>query len=324
MNRSPSSSAAPRLSAFLAPTLAVASIGLAASASAGTLGTFTSDVNGFDTHTYWYDDGHEVTVIDTQFVPTLTSAMIEQILRGTRSAITRVIVTHPNPDKFNGLSVLHALGAESIASRATAEAMPGVHEYKKFFWTRVAKSFSDETYPRFEAVQTTFDGRHTIRLKSGETLTLFQLSRSGVSTTQTVVRIDRSGDLIVGDLVHHNAHLWLEGGIRAGKPAPDLTSWRAAVGELAALTRATASVFGGRGSVGTVADVVPATQAYLTRAEEIVDAYVRTVPKAELADPAKSQIHYAALQKQFEAAFPQHRLGYLVGYGVYGLVNSKL
>jgi len=315
---------ASKLASSLAPALVAASISVATTATAGTLGTFTSDASGFDTHTYWYDDGHEVTVVDTQFLPSLTTAMIEQIQRSTRNPITRVIVTHPNPDKFNGLSALHALGAESIASRATADAMPGVHEYKKYFWTRIAKSFSDETYPRFQAVKTTFSGRSTIKLRSGETLTLFELSNAGVASTQTVVRIDRSGDLIVGDLVHHNAHLWLEGGIVGGKPAPDLSSWRAAVGELAALSTGEAKVFGGRGSVGTVAEVIPAAQAYLKKADEIVTAYVRSAPKAELADPSRAQPHYAALQKQFEMAFPAHRLGYLVGYGVYGLINSKL
>ncbi|MCE2970238.1 MAG: MBL fold metallo-hydrolase, partial [Burkholderiales bacterium] len=126
------------------------------------------------------------------------------------------------PDKFNGLSVLHALGAESIGSQATAAAMPGVHAYKKYFWVNMAKAFTDETYPKFEPLKTTFSGQKTIRLKSGETLTLIELKNPGVSSTQTVLRIDSTGDLIVGDLVQHGAHLWLEGGIVDGKPRPGI------------------------------------------------------------------------------------------------------
>jgi glyoxylase-like metal-dependent hydrolase (beta-lactamase superfamily II) len=302
--------------------LAIAPLAAASGAHAGTLGSFTSDAKGFDTHTYWYDDGQEVTVIDTQFVPALTEAMVAKIRASTASPITRVIVTHPNPDKFNGLSVLHALGAESIASARTAAAMPGVHAYKKYFWTQVAKSFLDADYPKLEAVKTTFSGRYTVRLKSGETLSLIELKNPAVSSTQTVVRIDRTGDLLVGDLVHHQAHLWLEGGIVDGKPAPDLQVWKAALAELPAL--GSGRVYGGRGEVGTVKEVVAAGRTYLQRADDLVTGYVRRVPAAELKDATQAQPHYAAIQKELEAAFPDYALGYLVGYGVYGLVNSKL
>src|SRR5689334_14613759 len=106
-----------RILSLSAGTLAA----LASSAAlAGTLGVFTSDAKGFDTHTFYYDDGKEVTLIDTQFVPALTAAMVDQVKRKTASPITRVIVTHPNPDKFNGLPYLHKLGIESISSEAVA------------------------------------------------------------------------------------------------------------------------------------------------------------------------------------------------------------
>ncbi len=250
-------------------------------ALAGTLGTFTSSAEGFDTHTYFYDDGKEVTIIDTQFVPQLTQAMVDTIRQKSRSPITRVIVTHPNPDKFNGLPVLHRLGVQSIASESTAAA-----------------------------------------IQSGETLTLIELRNPGVATTQTVVRIDRTGDLVVGDLVHYKAHAWLEGGIASGGPRPDLGKWRAAVRELEALGNG--RVYGGRGRVGSVKEAVAYQTDYLARAEGIVSTYVSAAPKEELTDPARAQGHYRALQKLFETQFPDAGLPYLVGYGVYGLVNSKI
>lgn len=311
------------LAGLIATTFSLAA---AAPATAGTLGTFTSDVNGFDTHTYWYDDGREVTVIDTQFVPALTQAMVEKIRASTRSPITRVIVTHPNPDKFNGLPLLHKLGAESIASQATADAMRGVHDYKKYFWVNIAKAFTEASYPAFEPVRRTFTGRQTVTLKSGDTLTLIQLQHAGVASTQTVVRIDRSGDLIVGDLVHFNAHAWLEGGIVDGKPRPDLSAWRAALAELPALTPqpARARVYGGRGDSGTVDEVVAFQREYLTRAEALVKAYIASQPAAALKDPTRQAEHHKALQAAFEKAMPAARLSYLVGYGVYGLLGSLL
>ncbi len=291
-------------------------------AVAGTLGTYTSGADGFDTHTYYYDDGKEVTIIDTQFVPQLTQAMVDAIRQKSQSPITRVIVTHPNPDKFNGLQVLHRLGVQSIASEATATAMPGVHAYKKYFFVNIAKAFTDQTYPSFEPVKSTFNGRTTIKLKSGETLTLIELKNPGVATTQTVVRIDRTGDLVVGDLVHYQAHAWLEGGIANGAPQPDLGKWRAAVRELESLGKG--KVYGGRGQVGSVADVVAYQTDYLAKAEGIVGTYVLAAPKSELADPARAQSHYQALQKLFEQQFTNAGLSYLIGYGVYGLVNSKI
>ncbi|MDH4450028.1 MAG: MBL fold metallo-hydrolase [Rhodoferax sp.] len=306
---------------------ALLSLGVVAAspATAGALGKFTSDANGFDTQTYWYDDGQEVTIIDTQFVPLLTQAMLDQIKKSSSNPITRVIVTHPNPDKFNGLPLLHSMGIESIASKATADAMLGVHAYKKYFWTKVAKSFTEESYPKFEAVKSTFIGQTTIKLKSGETISLIELKNSGVASTQTVVRIDRTGDLIVGDLVHYKAHAWLEGGIVNGKAKPDLKAWGLALAELPSLTPQPklSKVYGGRGASGTVNEVVAFQDDYLTRAEALVDSYIKKTPAADLKDPAQAQKHYSALQAEFDEQMPGLALPYLVGYGVYGLLDSK-
>jgi glyoxylase-like metal-dependent hydrolase (beta-lactamase superfamily II) len=290
---------------------------------AGTLGVFQSDQNGFDTRTYWYDDGREITVFDTQFVPTLTEAMVAEIRKISRNPITRVIVTHPNPDKFNGLSVLHKLGAVSVASKATADAMAGVNAYKRYFWVNIAKAFTEATYPRMEPIKETFSGQQVISLKSGETLTLTELKNPGVSSTQTVIRIDSTGDLIVGDLVHHNAHAWLEGGIVNGKPKPDIKGWIAALDELKMLGGKT--VRGGRGDDAPVEAAVKGQQDYLASVDRLVTDYVGSLgaAKAELDDPVKAGVHYAELQKRAAARFPDRQLAYLVGYGIYGLVDSK-
>lgn len=295
-------------------------------ALAGNLAAFTSDANGFNTHTYYYDDGKEVTLIDTQFVPSLTTAMVDEVRGKTKSPITRVIVTHANPDKYNGLPLLHKLGVESITSAAVARDMPVVHAYKENFWVNIAKAFKPGTYPAFENVKTTFDKSKTIRLKSGETITLYELANPGVTTHQVVVRIDQTGDLIVGDLVQPKAHLWLEGGLVDGKPNPDLKRWSAAVGELPKLAagKPNAKVYGGRGEVESVGDAVRGTQAYLAKAQTLVVNYVRELGarRSELADPKKSGAHYKELEKRFASEFPDYKLPYMIGYSVYGLVAS--
>ena len=296
---------------------------LATAASAGTLGVFTSPEAGFDTHTFYYDDGREVVVFDTQFVPQLTEAMVNKIRSETKSPITTVVVTHPNPDKFNGLPVLHALGATSITSREVAADLPGVHDYKKNFFVHIAKAFKADAYPKFEAVKKTFTGASTtLTLKSGETITLFALKNAGVAAHQVVARIDATGDLIVGDLLQHNAHAWLEGGIVGGKPMPDLDAWIAALGELPALAagHANAKVYGGRGEFVPVSVAVPAQQAYLRDALSITRTAVRLAGNACAAKEASPET-MAVVEKKLAEAYPQYKLPYIVHYSVYGLVG---
>jgi len=296
---------------------------LATTTSAGTLGVFTSPEAGFDTHTFYYDDGREVVVFDTQFVPQLTEAMVNKIRSETRSPITKVVVTHPNPDKFNGLPVLHALGATSITSSDVAADMPGVHAYKQNFFVNVAKAFKAGTYPKLDAVKQTFSGPSiTLKLASGETITLFALKHPGVAAHQVVARIDATGDLIVGDLLQHNAHAWLEGGIVNGKPAPDLDGWVSAVGELPALAsgHADAKVYGGRGEFVPVSVAVPAQQAYLRDTLSIARTAVRASGSAcntSQASPATMEV----VEQKLIEAYPQYKLPYVMHYSVYGLVG---
>jgi glyoxylase-like metal-dependent hydrolase (beta-lactamase superfamily II) len=296
----------------------------AGQAVAGQLHVFTSDAAGFNTHSAWYDDGQEVTVVDTQFLPAIAEKLIADIRKQSKSPITRVIITHPNPDKFNGISAFHKEGVESIASAKTADAIPGVDAYKRYFWVKLAKAFTDESYPRVEPVKTTFSGKMKIKLKSGETLTLFELEGAGVSSNQTVVRIDESGDLIVGDLVHTKNHAWLEGGIVDGKPTPSLSSWKADLKQL--LKLGSGKVIGGRGEFVPVKEAVAQQIAYLDKADTIVNTYIKQLgaTKNELSDPAMQGMHYTAIQAEFVKAFPGYAMPDLIGYSIYGLTQQKL
>ena len=298
-----------------------------APALAGTLGVFTSDDKGFDTHTFYYDDGQEVVIIDTQFVPALTQKMVEQIRSTTRSPITRVVVTHPNPDKFNGLAWLHGQGVRSISSRAVADDIPAVHAYKTRFWVDTMKAFKPADYPKLENVQETFEGQSTqIRLKSGETLTLFALKNPGVASHQVVVRIDATGDLIVGDLVHHKAHAWLEGGLKGDRPAPSIQGWMAALDELPQLSAGHegAKVYGGRGEFTRVQDAVNAQKAYLAGVDKVTRNYLASAQRCSTEGDStqKADARNTELTQRISAAFPEYKLPYMVRYSVYGLAGE--
>ena len=272
---------------------------------------FVSDASGFDTTTYWVDTGSQVVVFDTQFTPELAEAMLAEIQAATDSPVTHVVVTHANPDKFNGATVFQEAGAELVASEATASAMPGVHAYKEAYFTTVGM-FEEGAYPTLPVVDRTFSG--TVELVDG--ITLHELDHGGVTTSQTVAL---AGDaLFVGDLVAGRAHAWLEGGIVDGAPTPDLDSWVAALDELRAFEGAT--VYPGRGEALPVNAAVQEQQDYLVALEAIVAGHL-----GELDDPMaalsgdEAWDHYGVITADAEAAFPEHSLSYLVTYGVYGL-----
>jgi glyoxylase-like metal-dependent hydrolase (beta-lactamase superfamily II) len=289
-------------------------------ASAAKLQTFTSDANGFDTHSYWLDTGREVVVFDAQFTNEIAARLAAEIQAKTKSPIKYVVVTHPNPDKLNGAAVFQKLGAKVVASEATAKAIAGVHAYKKHYFVNMAKMFTEASYPAEARVDVTFRGSYELPLEGDATITLKELAHPGVSSTQTVAFLPSQRALVVGDLVHHKAHAWLEGGIVGGKPAPDLGEWKLALEELRAFEGTT--VYGGRGASAPVGEAVLAQAAYLDRVSGIVRDYVKALGtrKAELSGPQAAE-HHKKIAALVAEAFPDYAHPYLVEYGVYGLAG---
>ena len=307
--------------------LAAAMTGAAAAAPGTQVRVHTSVPAGFSTNSVWIDDGQEVTVVDSQFTPDLARAVVADIGRQTRSPIRRVIVTHPNPDKFNGLSVFHEAGAVSISTAATAAQMPGVHAYKQYYWVNLAKAFTADTYPRLELPRQTFTGKLVVALKNGDTLSLIELAQGGVSATQTVVRVDSTGDLIVGDLVANRTHAWLEGGVDTGKPVFNLAAWRASLQQLPGLAQghAQARLFAGRGPVLPATQAVQAQLDYLQRAESAVTAEEAALGarRSELHDAARQGPSIARIQGALAKDFPDYDMPDLVGYSLYGWLATR-
>jgi glyoxylase-like metal-dependent hydrolase (beta-lactamase superfamily II) len=281
--------------------------------------TFTSDQNGFDTQSHYLDTGAEVVVFDAQFTPALAQALVDDIRSHTDSPIRYLVVTHPNPDKFNGAPVLQALGARVVASAATVAAIPGVHAYKRDFFVNVAGMFTEETYPAQAEVDVVFPDQLLLDLDADVEVRLSVLRNSGVSSTQTVVSIPALDALVVGDLVHHRAHAWLEGGIVNGAPRPDLASWRAALDELSDFGNPT--VYAGRGELVALEEAIPAQQDYLTRVEDITRDYIAELGAGALLG-SEAATHHAAISERIAAAYPEHALPYMIQYSIYGLATA--
>ena len=285
------------------------------------VGRYTSDANGFDTHSYFYDTGSEVVVFDAQFTPAEAEKVLAAIRAQTKNPIRYLVVTHPNPDKFNGASVFQREGAKVVASDATAAAIGAVHAYKKYYFVQVAKMFTEETYPAEARIDLTFNDRYALPLEGGAEVTLTVLKHPGVAVTQTVAHIPGRKALIVGDLVHHKAHAWLEGGIRDGKATLDLESWKAALDELLAWPDTT--VYGGRGETAPVQVAVAAQRQYLDGMKSLVQSYVEELGdrRSELCGSEAGR-HYKALAERAAKAYPDYQLPYMVEYSVYGLATQ--
>jgi glyoxylase-like metal-dependent hydrolase (beta-lactamase superfamily II) len=292
----------------------------------GRLYTYDSGEAGFFTKTYFYDTGSEVVAFDAQFTPELAEAAIGLLREQTDNPITSLVITHPNPDKFNGAPVFQDAGATVIASEATTEALPGVHTYKKAGFIGMGM-FTEETYPQQATIDQTFTGTHTIELGDGKTVELRELSQPGVSSTQTVAFIPELNALVVGDLVHHNLHAWLEGGIVDGQATPTLEGWIADLREMEETFAAEPepTVYGGRGEPAPLAVAVADQIAYLETADQIVTDYIAGLDdaKAALSGPDAAE-HYAAIQAKLAEAFPTYAFPDMIAFSVYGLVNSKL
>src|SRR5215204_1461027 len=307
-----------------APVLAQEASPVAGTAG-GALYTYDSGEAGFFTKTYFYDTGSEVVAFDAQFTPELAEAAIASLREQTDNPITYLVVTHPNPDKFNGAPAFQKEGADVIASEATEAAIPGVHEYKKAGFVGMGM-FTEESYPQQASVDETFRDTMTLELGDGKTVELSELSEPGVSSTQTVAFIPELDALIVGDLVHHQLHAWLEGGIVDGQATPTIDGWirdlRELESEFAGDPEPT--VYGGRGEPAPLAEAVADQITYLERADQIVTDYVAGLgdKQAELSSDQAGE-HYAAIQAQLAEAFPDYAFPDMIGFSVYGLVNSK-
>ena len=292
----------------------------------GTLYTYDSGEAGFFTRSYFYDTGQEVIAFDAQFTPALAEAAIADLRTQTDSPLTHLVITHPNPDKFNGAPAFQAAGATVLASEASAAAIPGVHEYKQAAFVGMGM-FTAATYPHQAAIDQTFSGETTLELGAGQTVELVELREPGVSSTQTIAFIPELNALIVGDLVHHGMHAWLEGGIVEGQATPTLAGWIADLRELEQRFAGDPepTVYGGRGEPAPLSVAVAEQIAYLERADQIVTDYVAGLSdaqRAELRGP-EAGTHYAAIQQQLAAAYPAYAFPDMISFSVYGLVNAQ-
>lgn len=294
-------------------------------ASKGRVIEFQSDASGFNTRTFFYEAQNEVIAFDAQFTSELAQKSIQHLRQFTNKPISWLVITHPNPDKFNGASVFKAAGAKIVASKATQKAIPEVHRYKEYFFVEVAKMFKKGQYPQPIVVDHVFTNKMDLVLQGGERVSLQELSAPGISSTQTVAYVPSAEALFVGDLIHYKAHAWLEGGIVNGKPTPTLKGWLADLQELKSLYPAETKVFGGRGLTTDLKTSILHQTEYLQTAVLLINQELSELgaQAQDFTGPNASEL-YKNLAQKFQARYPEYAWPYLIEYGAYGLVQHQM
>jgi len=176
---------------------------LTLTAGDGRVGTYVSKPWAFSTSSYWIEGPQGLILIDTQFLPSAAEEALRLAEASTGKKVVAAIVLHPNPDKFNGASVLSARDIPVYTSAQVRALIPAVHADRK-------RSFYERYRPDYPADAPTLlsFGDHTMELAlAGTTLKLHVL---GAGCSEAHVVAEWEGHLFVGDLVSNDSHAWLE------------------------------------------------------------------------------------------------------------------
>lgn len=242
------------------------------------VGVYTSKPWGFSTHSYWIEGPQGLVVIDTQFLPSAASEVIDAAERETGKKVVLAVVLHPNPDKFNGTGVFQARGIRVVTSQQVAERIPSVFALRtSWFKDRYAPDWPTQE-PRPEVF-----GAQTTQLKAAGLTLQAHVMGPGCSAAQVVVEWE--GHLFVGDLVGQGTHAWLELGLQH--------EWLQRLDELERLHPR--QVHPGRGESGGP-ERLAQQRAYLQKVIELVQAGHPTLPVRDEA--------VAEAVERVKAAFP--------------------
>lgn len=259
------------------------------------LGVYTSPEDGFSTNAYWLETRDGVILFDAQFLPEHAAQLLTQIeAKSGGKAISDVIISHGNPDKYNGLEVILAKHPEAKVW-ATPEIVARINEVDPGKRGYFGPLYGERYAKTLVLPDTLVTSRQRLD-RGGVTLELIPMG-AGVSSAHLVTLINGEA-LVVGDLLHEQTHGWLAEGFS--------DQWLARLDELSAL--GAARFYPGRGHVGD-ASLISAQREYLLGFQRCVGAQVAQEDDAAAQDLIKRCVI---------EAFPTYSIEAMIDFSVPG------
>lgn len=258
--------------------------------------TYTSPGDGFTTNSFWVETTEGVIVFDAQFLPEYAQALLDEIKRTTNTPITDVIITHGNPDKYNGIGTFLSAFPHAVVW-ATPEINARIQEIdagkRAYFAPQYEGRYVDELTLPSELITTT----HRIT-RGGVDIDLIPLD-AGVSTAHLVAHLPSSGDLFVGDLVNPEVHGWLAEGMS--------DEWAHRLDDLEDINART--IHGGRGTSMI-------TELALSQQRNYLKGFQGCV--AKVSTPTLDEATQASITQCVIMTFPEYAMEVMVGFSIPG------
>ncbi len=167
------------------------------------VGTYVSSDKSFETSSYWIEGPQGLILIDTQFLFSAANELVDWAEQATGKKVVAAVILHPNPDKFNGTSVLQKRGIRVLTSQKVLEMIPEIHKDRHhWFYDRFKPDYPDGA-PEPESF-----GNVTRELDLAGLKIKAHIMGPGCSATHVVIEYNHH--VFVGDLVSELNHAWLE------------------------------------------------------------------------------------------------------------------
>lgn len=265
------------------------------------ISVYSSPETAFFVNSFIIETQNGVIVLDTQFLVS-EARKLQQKVEQLSKPLLGVIVTHPHPDHFNGVSVLcEKLDIPIYATQSTLDGIKAVEATKREFWKQTyGDDYPDSTTLPNQIVESkeelTIDGVNLVIDDLG----------AGESADITVIYLPLEKVLIASDLLYHKVHPWLaESRSKAWIEQIDYVKKTYADAEI---------VYAGHGSEGRL-EALDGQLEYIRFFQELVGNYL--FPARSLANEAKAQI-----TKTMQNRYPGYPLEFLIEVNVDGVVKE--
>ncbi len=265
------------------------------------LSVYSSPEPAFLVNSFIIETQNGVIVIDTQFLVS-QALKLQHEVENLGKPMLGVIVTHPHPDHFNGVSLLcKNLDIPIYATQSTLDEIKAVEATKRKFWKQ---TYGDD-YPDSTTFPNQIVESKEELVIDGVTLTIDDLG-AGESSDITVIYLPSEKTLIASDLLYHKVHPWLA--------ESRSKAWIEQIGYVKKTYADAEVVHAGHGSEGRL-DALDEQLEYIRFFRELVGNHL--LPNEDLVDDAKAQI-----KKIMQNRYSGYPLEFLIEMNIDGIAKE--